>query len=68
MIIVDTALEQREREGRRSGSHWSAPATWGAELRFSCFAHVGCDFVAIANRTLSGAARAFQEAGAAART
>jgi predicted homoserine dehydrogenase-like protein len=66
MIIVDTALEQREREGRpiRVGMIGAGFMGRGMALQM-CGDRPGIRMVAIANRHLAGAQRAYHEAGVA---
>ena len=66
MIIVDTALEQREREGRPIRIALVGAGYMGRGIAFQMLRTRGMRLVAIANRTLSEAVRAFQEAGASA--
>ena len=64
MIIVDAALERREREGRpiRVGLVGAGYMGRGIALEFLT-PIAGMRLVAIANRTLADAARAYREAG-----
>src|SRR3989338_6848383 len=65
MILVDTALEKREREGRpiRVGLVGAGFMGRGVALQiFQAFKR-GMRLVAIANRNLDGAKRAYVEAG-----
>jgi predicted homoserine dehydrogenase-like protein len=64
MIIVDTALERRHREGRpiRVGIVGAGFMGRGVALQITT-AVKGMRVVAIANRTLEGAHRAYREAG-----
>jgi predicted homoserine dehydrogenase-like protein len=66
MVIVDTALEKRERENRpvRVGLVGAGYMGRGIALQFLT-PLAGMRLVAIANRTLSQAQRAYREAGAA---
>jgi predicted homoserine dehydrogenase-like protein len=65
MIIVDTALEQRERDGRpvRVGMVGAGFMGRGIALQITRYTK-GMELVAISNRTLENAARAYREAGA----
>jgi len=65
MIIVDTALEKREREGNpiRVGLVGAGYMGRGVALQFLT-PIIGMRLVAIANRTVSEAERAYREAGA----
>jgi predicted homoserine dehydrogenase-like protein len=63
MIIVDSALEQREREGRPVRVGLVGAGYMGRGIAFQMARMRGLRLVAIANRTLSEAARAFREAG-----
>lgn len=65
MIIVDTALKAREREGRpvRVGMVGAGAMGRGIALQVAQ-AVPGMDVVVIANRTLATAERAYREAGA----
>jgi predicted homoserine dehydrogenase-like protein len=66
MIIVDTALEQRERDGHPLRVALVGAGYMGRGIAYQMMtATRGMRLVAIANRTLSEAARAYQEAGAA---
>jgi predicted homoserine dehydrogenase-like protein len=60
MIIVDTALEQREREGRPIRIALVGAGYMGRGIAFQMLRTRGMRLVAIANRTLSEAVRAFQ--------
>jgi len=64
MIIVDTALEQRRRDGRpiRVGLVGAGFMARGVVLQVA-LSVPGMRIVAIANRTLEGARRAYREAG-----
>jgi predicted homoserine dehydrogenase-like protein len=64
MIIVDTALNRREQEGRpiRVGLVGAGFMARGVALQIS-MSVPGMRVVAIANRTLDGAKRAYREAG-----
>jgi predicted homoserine dehydrogenase-like protein len=64
MIIIDTALKRREREGRpiRVGLVGAGFMARGVALQIA-LAVPGMRVAAIANRTLDGAKRAYREAG-----
>lgn len=64
MIIVDKALQQREQQGRpiRVGVVGAGFMGRGIVLQI-CSAVAGMRVVAVANRTLAGAQRAYREAG-----
>jgi predicted homoserine dehydrogenase-like protein len=64
MIIIDTALQRREREGRpiRVGLVGAGFMARGVALQIATSVP-GMRVAAIANRTLDGARRAYQEAG-----
>jgi predicted homoserine dehydrogenase-like protein len=64
MILVDRALERRAAEGRpiRVGMVGAGFMARGVALQMMGFTK-GMELVAIANRTLSGAERAYREAG-----
>jgi len=64
MIIVDTALAQRHREGRPVRVALVGAGFMGRGVALQvCTAVKGMQIVAIANRTLEGARRAYREAG-----
>ncbi len=64
MIIVDTALAQRHREGRPVRVALVGAGFMGRGVALQiCTAVKGMQVVAIANRTLEGAQRAYREAG-----
>ncbi len=64
MIIVDTALAQRHREGRPVRVALVGAGFMGRGVALQvCTAVKGMQIVAIANRTLEGAQRAYREAG-----
>ena len=65
MIIIDTALQKREQSGRpiRVGVIGAGFMGRGVVLQI-CSAAVGMRVVAVANRTLAGAQRAYRDAGA----
>ncbi len=65
MIIVDSALEQREREGRPVRVGLVGAGYMGRGIAFQMARMRGIRLVAITNRTLSEAARAYREAGVA---
>jgi predicted homoserine dehydrogenase-like protein len=64
MILVDRALERRAAEGRpiRVGMVGAGFMARGVALQMLAFTR-GMELVAIANRTLAGAERAYREAG-----
>ncbi|MFM7189098.1 MAG: NAD(P)-dependent oxidoreductase, partial [Armatimonadota bacterium] len=64
MIIVDTALEQRAAEGRpvRVGMIGAGFMAWGISNQISNYIP-GMTLAAVSNRTLSGAEKAYAEAG-----
>ena len=65
MIIVDSALDRREREGRPLRVGLVGAGYMGRGIAFQMAkAMRGIRLVAIANRTLSEAARAYRDAGA----
>ena len=65
MVIVDTALERREREGRPIRVGLIGAGYMGRGIAFQMVtATRGMRLVAIANRTVDEAARAYREAGA----
>jgi predicted homoserine dehydrogenase-like protein len=66
MIIVDTALEQREREGRPIRIALVGAGYMGRGIAFQVLRTRGMRLVAIANRTLSKAVRAYQDGGVSA--
>lgn len=69
MIIVDAVLEQREREGRPIRVGLVGSGYMGRGIALELFTPIaGMRLVAIANRTLAGAERAYREAGAGAVT
>ncbi len=64
MILVDTALERREREGRPIRVGLVGAGYMGRGIALELLAPVaGMRLAAVANRTLAGAARAYREAG-----
>ncbi len=64
MIIVDTALERRDREGRPIRVGLVGAGYMGRGIALEILTPVvGMRLVAIANRTLTEAARAYREAG-----
>lgn len=64
MIIVDTALAQRHRDGRPVTVALVGAGSMGRGIALQiCTAVKGMRVVAIANRTLAGAQRAYREAG-----
>src|SRR3954468_3853980 len=66
MIIVDAALERREREGRPIRVGLIGAGYMGRGIALELLTPiVGMRLVAIANRTLSGAVRAYAEGGVA---
>jgi predicted homoserine dehydrogenase-like protein len=65
MIIVDSALEQRDREGQPLRVGLVGAGYMGRGIAFQMMTAMrGIRLVAIANRTLSEAVRAYREAGA----
>jgi len=69
VIIVDAVLEQREREGRPIRVGLVGSGYMGRGIALELFTPIaGMRLVAIANRTLAGAERAYREAGAGAVT
>src|SRR5260370_39724969 len=64
MIIVDTALERREREGRPIRVGLVGAGYMGRGIALEILTPVvGMRLVAIGNRTLAEAARAYRDAG-----
>ncbi|HUL49076.1 MAG TPA: hypothetical protein VLT79_03575 [Gemmatimonadales bacterium] len=64
MIIVDSALEQREREGKPVRVALVGAGYMGRGIALELFSPItGMRLVAIANRTIAGAERAYREAG-----
>lgn len=64
MIIVDKALEAREREGRPVRVAMAGAGFMGRGIAFQIIRHVpGMRLVAISNRTVDKAVRAYREAG-----
>jgi predicted homoserine dehydrogenase-like protein len=64
VIIVDTALQQRERDGRPIRIGLVGAGYMGRGIALEILTPIlGMRLVAIANRTVAGAARAYREAG-----
>ena len=65
MILVDRALEQRRREGRPVRVGMVGAGFMGRGVAARIAATPGMQLVAVSNRSLAGAYRAYREAGAA---
>ena len=63
MIIVDRALEQRQREGRPVRVGMVGAGFMGRGVAARITATPGLELVAVSNRHLAGAERAYREAG-----
>jgi predicted homoserine dehydrogenase-like protein len=65
MIIVDSALQERQREGRPVRVGMVGAGFMGRGVAAQISRTPGMELVAVSNRHLSGAERAYRDAGAA---